>query len=680
MKGKKTVSILVLIAGLALFSSCGLGLSPLGKDGSGRTTVSLTLASLGVDAVGNVSRAVMPGTDFLYIRTIGIPGKSDGALYGPYAVAVGSKFVTTDIPAGDYDSIFVLCSGKDLESDGGTYAFFGGSYTFHGLMSLPDDQMKAFISDETDKSSLDTLLDGQVSFGEQNGVTISQGKENSLSFTLIPITSMDYELDLDATQVYVFSSGTRARHFYRLSDVRVSLPATTGTLACTISSETASSATLSAVAFFSSTGAEIPVTKSGTDLASGFTWTIEPATINAIADSDGNVELYQYLDYSGVVSAAYRNTAEGVLVSFDGDPTVSFQNHRLLLAIYDSAAAASVAADLPWESLHALAYAIVPLDAAGDGSLHVPATVPAGATYYISALVDTGDHYASLANLDSVDVATIVSYRGDYVTNGTNGLIPFTGGQAVSLRASDFVPCTDYVYFVSQDGSSAADGSTLANRTTLDHALSLIASLSPSDLAKVYLVDSLSGQGPMTISQNVCISAYGSAARAIASGSTSVSGPYIGITGGGTLTLMNVSIDCSQLTGTPSSLIRLEDETMSRLLMGTGSSLVGGTGYEAPTNGGGVYVGSGCDLQMWGSSIQQCRVNTMMTSFGAAVYVASGSTATLRDVTFANNIATGMGIGVVYVDGSVYVKDVVFSSNVGSDYLTGGNGYWGPLL
>lgn len=171
-----------------VFYGCGFGLAPSWEE-SGRTTVSLRIASLGVDASGAVSRAVMPGSDFLYIRTIGIPGKTTGALYGPYTVTAGSEFVTTDIPPGEYDRVYALCSGKDLESDGGTYSFFGGVYSFRGLMSLPDAQMVTFASEGTDKSSLDTLLDGKVSFGETDGVTIIQGKTNSLSLTLIPITS-----------------------------------------------------------------------------------------------------------------------------------------------------------------------------------------------------------------------------------------------------------------------------------------------------------------------------------------------------------------------------------------------------------------------------------------------------------------------------------------------------------
>lgn len=677
MKGRTAVPILLTVAGVALFSGCGFGLSPLGKDGSARTAVSLTLSSLGVDAVGNVSRAVMPGTDFLYIRTIGKPGKTDGALYGPYTVDAGSKFVTTDIPSGEYERIFVLCSGKDLESDGASYPFFGGAYTFHELMALPDDQMKVFISDETEKSSLDSLLDGQVSFGEQADVKISQGKENILSFTLIPITSRGYELELGKTQAYTFSSSTRARHFYRLGGIQVTPPVSSGNLSCRIAAESASSATLSAVAFFSSTGAELPTTRSGTDLPSGLTWTIEPETINAIADTHGSVELYQYLDYSGVISAEYRNTAGGVHISFDGDPTASFQNHRILLAIYGSDAAAAAASGLPWENITALAYAIVPLDASGDGSSMLPVSVTPGATYYVSAQVDTGDHYASLASLDSVDIATIVPYRGDFVTTGT-GLLPFTGGQTVSLTTSGFVPYTDYVFFVAQDGNAAADGSTVANRTTLDHALSLASLLSSSESAQIYLIGSIIGQGTMDIQRNTFISAYGSAARAIASFNSSIGAiPYVRINAGGSLTLEKVSIDCSLLTGNPDSLIYMANGANCSLRMGYGSSLIGGSGYTGPTYGGGVYVGSGCDLTMQGSLIQQCTIYPMTGSYGAAVYVATGGTATLQNATFANNSTGGVGLGIVYVDGTVYAGSVTFVGNTGADHLGGGS--WNPL-
>jgi len=114
--------------------------------------------------------------------------------------------------------------------------------------------------------------------------------------------------------------------------------------------------------------------------------------------------------------------------------------------------------------------------------------------------------------------------------------------------------------------------------------------------------------------------------------------------------------------------------------MGYGSSLIGGTSYTAPMNGGGVYVGTGCNLVMQGSSIQNCSVSQYITgASGAAVYVATGGTATLQNATFANNSAIGLAQGIVYVDGTVYAKGVVFSSNAGSDYLTGVSGTWNTL-
>jgi hypothetical protein len=96
--------------------------------------------------------------------------------------------------------------------------------------------------------------------------------------------------------------------------------------------------------------------------------------------------------------------------------------------------------------------------------------------------------------------------------------------------------------------------------------------------------------------------------------------------------------------------------------------------------GGGVYLGTGCNLVMQGGAIQNCSVSQFITgASGAALYVASGGSATLQNATFANNSAIGMAQGIVYVDGTVYAKGVVFSANAGSDYLTGMSGTWNPL-
>ena len=126
MNARKHLKAAACALAAIVLSGCGLGLSPSWKDPSG-TTVSLSLATLGEDSSGRVSRAVMPGVNYLYVRTVGIAGRSTGALYGPYTVTAGSRFVTNEIEPGEYERIAVLASAKDLETGSPVFAVYGGN-------------------------------------------------------------------------------------------------------------------------------------------------------------------------------------------------------------------------------------------------------------------------------------------------------------------------------------------------------------------------------------------------------------------------------------------------------------------------------------------------------------------------------------------------------------------------
>lgn len=632
MYTKNASALVILAVGFVLFSSCGLGLSPSVNED--QTSVSLRLASLGTNAAGNPSRAVMPGANYLYIRTIGIEGKTSGALYGPYTVSTGSDFVTDDIPAGEYDRIYVVCSGKDLESEARTFSFFGGTYTFHELMSLPDSQMVSFASSDVDKTALDESFDGEVTFGEKDGVTLIQGKKNSLSLTLAPITSAGYTLNVGASRTHAFSSTARSQHFYRLEGIKVVMPVTSGGLSFTISATSASAGTLSAIAFFSSTGAQISVTKSGTDLVSGQTWTIDSATLNSIANPDGTVELYQYLDYTGDLSASYANSAGGVLVSFDGDAASDYTGKKLIFKIYDGAAADKVSVGASWSQVTPVSAGIIDLDAtSGDGSIQVPVKLVAGATYYLSALVSSTGDYAGLTSLTGVDLQTIVPYRNDRTIKSETALvnanIPYcitvTGGDSIALTASQFETYDQYVIFVSDTGSSDGPGATPSEPATLRYAINKANEYYPST-TMIYVTSDISGftmNNDFFVAANIVIRSYGSNPFVIRPTTSDVktispSESILYVTSG-RLSCQDLVLDASQLVDSGSSLCFIGGGELDL----DSNTTLKGTGVEGniATRGGGVFVAAGgARLLMMNATIMNCNA-----TYGGAIYLESGS-------------------------------------------------------
>lgn len=644
MYNKNAFALAIMTVGFVLFSSCGLGLSPSVKED--QTSVSLRLASLGTNAAGNPSRAVMPGTNYLYIRTIGIEGKTSGALYGPYAVSAGSDFVTGDIPAGEYDRFYVVCSGKDLESEARTFSFLGGTYTFHELLSLPDSQMVSFASSDVDKTELDAFFDGEVTFGEKDGVTLLQGKTNSLSLTLAPITSAGYTLNVGASRAQSFSSTARSQHFYRLSGIKVQLPVTQDGFSCAISAASASAGTLSAIAFFSSTGEQVPVTNNGTDLASGQTWTIDAATLASIAQADGTVELYQYVDYTGDLTAQYAYTAgsvgtpaspstpSGLTVSFDGDATSAYQGRKLLFKLYDTDTITKVKGGASWSQVSPFASGIIDLDAtSGDGSVQIPVNLVSGATYYLSALVSSTGHYSDMTSLSGVDLQTIVPYKNDLVVKaddalvaaGINECMSVTGGGSIALTAAQFTPYTSSVIFVSNTDNSDLMGDTPSDSATFAHAINAANGGSAAETV-IYLTSDVSGvtmNNDTAVRANVVIRSYGSTPFVIRPTTNAVktidsSYSVLYVAAAGTLSCQDIVIDGSELESSSSPLCYVAG---GKLNLGPNTVLKGADSNNKPAYGGGVYVGANGRLSMTNATIMHCYAE----SCGGAIYANYGS-------------------------------------------------------
>lgn len=675
MNTRKLASAVLCALMATVLAGCALGLSPSWKDKSG-TKVSLSLSTLGSLPAGQVSRAVMPGVNYLYIRTVGIAGKSTGSLFGPFTVEAGSKFVTTEIPPGEYERISVLASGKDLETDAPRFDVFGGSYTLRELLSLPDAQFIEFVEDDTDKSSFDEWFEGMVCFGELMGVTIQEGTENALSLTLTPNIPEGDRIDLFGAPLQVYSSSVRSRHFYRLDGINVSLPVTTETLSCTLTAKEGTGTAVYDIAFYTRDGVLISGTKTGTDLASGITLTIASSDVAALAGSTGYIELYQYLDFTGTVVANYQGGAStgDITVKFDGQGNSALYGRRLLLAVYDASVLPAAITAQTWETIPAIAYTIMDLDSvSGSGSVTIPVSGTSGAGYCVSAQIDMGGHYAGLSSFASVDIATIVPFTGDYLTDGPMGLIPFIDPGSMTLTIGDFVEYTDSVYFVSQSGGGT--GAIPTSPTTLSAAISAANALPAGSYAQVYVCEPLTDLFNMNIVNSVSIKSYTSAVMTLRASNMLSSMPFFSVQSDGTLEIEKITIDGSYVQPCMQSLVYMGSGPGASFMMGYASKIVGKPSFMTVSKGGGVYVGSGCTLYMNGGTIDSCGANE-----GGAIYVDVAGLAYLESATITNNVHFIAGNGAITVAGYVYANPVTFSGNTNDEntcILAGG--VWEPL-
>ena len=705
MKTDKFFALCAVIPLILALSGCGMFFAQSLDPASSRATVSMRLGTLEADSSGNVSRAIVQGGGYLYIRTIGGPAGSSGPFYGPYGVSSGSTFSTTDIPAGTYSKLFVIYSGKLLDSPT-KYSVLGGSYSFTEFMSAPDSLLGAFLDEvDTDtkttdpgKEDLGNSFDGMASYGLKRDLTLPAGGTTNLTMILSPISSSGTEIQLGQNPSFTFSSTDQVKRFYRLNGINVKVPVTAGTLSCKLFADSASSGTIGTVAFFDSDGNQVSATKTGSSLTGGYTWTMDPAAINAAVTHQENgygyVELLMYIEFQGTVYARFANTVPpNVYISVDGDATSAWKGHKVLFGIYDSTAYANVLAGQPWEYQAPIGLGIVNLDSTtGDGALTtMVSSLTTGATYYISAQVDTGDHYTSLTSFSSVELAKIVPYRGDLLTDGSgNGLIPFTAGPAVTLSASNFSVNNNYVYFVSSSGGGT--GETPSSPMTFANAMSAVNALAAGEQAQVYVTESISGLGAMSLNRSVDITSYGYTTYTIA-GSGAPSGNFFSTSASAEVSFERIAIDASSAASSQPII-----NAAGPLTLGYGTSLTGSTSSPSMSGagvystisftmngssissckqlstsmGGGLYLAGGTATLKNGATITNCG-NSMTT--GGAIYTASGSTLNLVSSNITNNASIG---GAIYYVGTVNVNSVNFSGNTNGDKASGG-GTWNQL-
>jgi hypothetical protein len=141
---------------IALFlSACGMGLAPASR-ASDNTVISLKLGSS-----DGGSRAILPGTKFLYFRAWPDAVGVNGAVYGPYAVSENAQFKTSDVPGRTYAALDVICSATAFD--------------------------QATLLSESDFAALAESARGTATAYRIVNAEIIPNRVNELSVTLVPL-------------------------------------------------------------------------------------------------------------------------------------------------------------------------------------------------------------------------------------------------------------------------------------------------------------------------------------------------------------------------------------------------------------------------------------------------------------------------------------------------------------
>lgn len=201
---KVFVALTAAFALVAFLSACGMGLEPAKTD---TTSVSLSLtvmSPLGSGGSTDAGRAIIPDGGYLYVRMLGGPTADTPSFLGPYQVTATTSMVSiTDIPAGQYDGMFLLYADRAVHDEEVTIE--GVATTLGQIFSLPDKDFLAFVEgyeeyeveiptepiDEElfyEPHPVDVLLAGRASIGMVESPRVVDGVANSFRSTMLPVT------------------------------------------------------------------------------------------------------------------------------------------------------------------------------------------------------------------------------------------------------------------------------------------------------------------------------------------------------------------------------------------------------------------------------------------------------------------------------------------------------------
>ncbi|MBN1616168.1 MAG: hypothetical protein JW875_02555 [Spirochaetales bacterium] len=668
MKKYLFVSLCALCALSLSLVSCFQDLDPAKP---GEATLAFSVATLLPPAQAE-SRAVAPGTGYLYIRTFGGPSSS-GPLYGPFTLAAGATFKTSAIPSGSYDAIGVIYAISPL--DARSVVIDGVSRTFREIMLLSDDEFNRVTDNPDGSDPLGDLIDGLASGDLIEKVSLPAGKVTSLSLTLVPMTG-SFSLDVGA-DVFSLSRDCDAssvtRRFIEFSSVQTPDGIPVKSLSCTIT-PVSGGTYLGVAALYDDKGTLIKSFQLNKDLSG-------PEVLSADYSGDSQ-DFYLYLEYrtTKLLLSLSRTFDESNLatltVNFTG--SAATVNKRLFYGVYSTSA---VTVDVTNGEFDAsgdpVAVGFTVLDASGSGSAKAyllssatPAILAPG-DYYITAFVDTNNNYTDITGAASLSPNNdIMPHYNDLVTtnsiNNQRITISASKPHTFELNASQFSPSTDYVYFVSQDGTGT--GARASSPTALTS--TLMDTWKAQDSNIIYLVSDIAfGQaitlGNNTTTSNYFITSFGERKKV----AISFGNPTFAVNANSTGILSNIELVGANLPGSAlinvSGTLMIEEGALLRDNNCNGSAAgainlkTGGVVYMnggeitrcIATYGGGMYISGTGKFYFNGGTINACEAKAGGDGAGGGVFILSGDMyLNGGTITGCKALATGASGGGVAVD------------------------------
>lgn len=477
------------LCALAIFiaSSCSFGLQPLSSKNN--TIVALRLSSLAQTDGAKGGRAIVQGSGYLYMRTLGGPTGSSGPLYGPYPITSDTKFKTADIPSGSYSDIALLFSANPIDETK-TIDWKGSAYSFSQFMRLPDAEWVALLNDNG--VSFDGLFNGETSTGMTGAITVRENKMTNLSVVLIPVTDAGYYLDVAAAPSRTLpAQASMVRKFFEIGGLGATLSASEFEVSCAVTPGKAP-LSLGIVALYASDGTLIRNFGAIGSLTEAKTLT---ATVKKAA------YYFLYIEYQSAepitlgLTAAVKSApatpdeppvgGSALTVNFAGSGTVA--NKYFYYSVYDVSEYFEDPLTEPYlyGPIGTLCgYGAIALDSSGNGSSTVLA--PGGSAfsasmsgmYAVYGFVDMNSpspRYAGTyppgAALTAEQVKNIVPRYGDGWTEDPIACSPLASS-TVTVTVSDLAGNENAVFFV--DAASDGSGLTADDPRGINYVLSEI--------------------------------------------------------------------------------------------------------------------------------------------------------------------------------------------------------------
>ena len=641
--------------------SCSMDLEPVK---AGDTAVSFTIGTLLPPANAftlpdsAASRAVAPGLGYLYIRTVGGPTGSNGPFYGPFSLASGDTFTTTNIPAGTYEGIGILYATERL--DDLTTEWEGQTRTFAELMRLPDDKFK-LLTDDADlvdgPAPLDLLLDGRASGEMLSPVTIVANKNNPLSLTLVPLCGASRIImsEIPTENVYTETGDSNRiiRKFIEIDGI-VLPPEYTGNLICTIAAD--GSPYIGTVAMFGEDGRQVGTT----------------TTINAALTANRTVSVPWTGDDTYYLYIEYRAASLSLAFSSDEEPVVVEEGFITLNIAGGTPNAKVLAGISPYtgegtEEQPAVAVVVMTLDGTGSGSAQFvdietgePYQFPAG-QWFLNGFIDVNENYSDItAGEPLASILDIEPHHGDLTFEG---LLPTTDGTDMDLPViSEFDTENTYIYYISQTGTG--DGQRVATAMSLADFVTELSTGGQLRSIHAYIIDDIQmKETAMLTIDNVDDVVLSSLDPADTNAILVDLYAFITVHTASTLALHNITIDGSKIdSSSPLSMV------YGTLILDDKATLQNRINNEGP--GGVVVMDGGTLIMNEGSVITNCTGGA-----GGGVGLYSDISSTPATFTMNGGMISGcmsdFGGG---ISAEGYVKTTLNGGTISACETEGGNG------